>query len=444
MVMRRKKSLASRFTPARKPRIKTHNMDQVLGKTMPESPVKIQKTQEDGNDVTFTATTDTVTAYDGAVDLQDYDFVQLQNYEVNGADPSTGGLSKTEGGQQVPTTKVNRTRFGVIMSTPENNARSSDNDYVVPLVKHVWQANSYIGIVDTSITQLKRVPKEITKPKQAPVIQLVQCYPGFGTLDGQYSDGYSIQVLPELGEPSLQIAANNTLVLFAKGYSYVNEVGTRVTDGLTYTWKFNADGIGNARDQVVGNGQVLRVTNMQLQQRGRYHVEVSNEKGTTNSKSYFVNVLGGLLNELTPQTIGEEVVYIPTGNYVRDEDHDERVSKFDDFFDYIVGEGRWIQLRWAEGERGGGEWVEIPGGAQQSVRSSGDNPNPVTKIDGGISDAAKITRTVGGVYRKAADSPTVYFDSPGGVTYSFATEQEYFDHRAARGLPRDWSNLQIT
>ena len=181
------------------------------------------------------------------------------------------------------------------------------------------------------------------------------------------------------------------------------------------------------------------MTNLQLQQRGRYHVEVTNEKGTTSSKSYFVNVLGGLLSELTPQVIGEEVVYIPTGNYVRDEDHDERVSRFDNFFDYIEGEGRWIELEWT-----GEEWVEVPGGAQQSVRSNGEDDNPVQRIDGGLSDAAKITRTAGGVYRKAANEATVYFDAPGGITYSFESEEEYFEHRAQRGLPRDWSNIQIT
>lgn len=441
MAIRRKKSMASRLSAQRykKPKIKTIMMDREMGKKFPVSPIKIKKKPSIGNDVQFSVETDTVTPYDGAVDIQDFDFVQLGTYETNGADPMAGGLSTREDGSQVPTTKVGRTRFGVIMSTPDDNVKSGANPYIVPLVKHVFQANSYLDIIDTSITELKRVPKEISKPKQAPVVQTVQCYPGFGTLDGQYSDGYSIQVLPELGEPSLQLAANHTLVLMSKSYSFVNETGTRITDGLTYTWKFNADGIGQARDQVVGNSPILRITNLQLQQRGRYHLEVSNEKGTTSSKSYFINVLGGLLNELTPQVIGDQVVYIPTGNYVRDEFHDENVDKFDNFFDYIESEGRWIELEWQNNQ-----WVEVPGGAQQSVRSNGDQDNPVTKIDGGISTAAKVTKASGGVYRKAANSSTVYFDAPGGISYSFSSETEYFEHRAARGLPRDWSNIQIT
>jgi len=441
MAIRRKKSMASRLSAQRykKPKIKTAMMDTEMGNGSRVSPVRIKRKPAVGNDVQFVAETETITPYDGAVDIQDFDYVQPGTYETNGADPGAGGLSLREDGSQVPTTKVNRTRFGVIMSTPSDNAQSATNPYIVPLIKHVFQANSYINIIDTSITQLKRVPKEISKPKKAPIVQTIQCYPGYGTLDGQYSDGYTIQVLPELGEASLQLAANTTLVLMSKAYNYVNETGTRIATGLTYTWKFNADGIGQARDQVVGNSPVLRITNMQLQQRGRYHLEVSNEKGRASSKSYFVNVLGGLLNELTPQVIGDQVVYIPTGNYVRDENHDEEVSKFDNYFDYIESEGRWIELEWQ-----GNQWVEVAGGAQQSVRSNGAEDNPVTKIDGGISTAAKVTKVSGGVYRKSADSATVYFDAPGGISYSFSSTQEYFDHRAARGLPRDWSNLQIT
>jgi len=439
MAIRKKRSMASRLSAQRykKPKIKTAGMESDMGKAFPVSEIKIKKTQVDGNDVRFTATSDTITPYDGAVDLQDFDFPQAAEYGINGADPLAGGLSIREDGTTIPTTKVTRTRFGVIMSSVDDNVQSSSNPYVVPLVKHVFLASSYIGIIDTSITQLKRVPKEISKPKNAPIIQTVQCYPGFGTLDGQYSDGYSIQVLPELGEPSLQLAANNTLVLMSKAYNYVNELGTRINQGLTYTWKFNADGIGNARDQVVGNTQVLRLNNVQLQQRGRYHLEVSNEKGTTSSKSYFVNVLGGLLNALTPQQIGEQIVYIPTGDYVRDEFHDEEVSKYDNYFDYVESEGRWIELEWQNNQ-----WVEVPGGAKQSVRATGDDDNPVTKIDGGISTAAKVTKATGGVYRRVANELGVYFDAPGGISYKFKTETEYFEHRAARGLPRDWSNIQ--
>ena len=325
------------------------------------------------------------------------------------------------------------------MSTPSINASSDSNPYVVPLIKHIVQASSYIDLIDVSISQLKRVPKEITKPKSAPTIETVMCYPGYGTLDGVYSDGYSILVLPELSEPSLQIPANRTFVLMSKAYSYVNEVGTKVRDGLTFTWKFTADGIGKARDEVVGTGPILRMTNPQLQQRGRYRCEVSNEKGVTSSKSYFVNILGGLLSELSPQVIGDETIYVPTGNYVRDENHDEQFSKFDNYFDYIESEGRWIELEW-----NGAEWVENAGGAVQSVFASGEDGRRVTRIDGGIAGAAKVTQVQGGRYHKAADSDTVYFDAPGGATYAFSSESEYFEHRAARGLPRDFSGVDIT
>ena len=434
----RSRSMVARPGPKVKPQIKTHFMDSEMGKaSTQESPIKVEKVGQDGSDVQFRASSDTVTAYDGAVDLQNWDYTHVSNYELDGAQPDIGGLSITDDGEQVPTTKVNRTRFGIIMSTPEESARAKP--YIVPLVKHVFEAQTYIEIIDTSISQLRRVPKEITKPTAAPVLETVQCYPGFGTLDGEYSDGYSIQVLPELGEPSLQVAANHPIILMSKAYSYRNEVGTRIRTGLTFTWKFSADGIGTARNQIVSNGPVLRVTAAQLQQRGRYHVDVTNEKGTTSSKGYFINVLGGLLSELSPSIIGEETIYIPTGNYVRDTFHDEEVTKFDDYYDYIESEGRWIKLEWVDGM-----WSEIPGGAQQSVLSQGEEDTTVTKIDGGISSAEKVTQVHGGIYSKRADNPTVYFNAPGGVTYTFSTPEEYFDHRSARGLPRDWSGIKIT
>jgi hypothetical protein len=437
---RRRVSRASRLgnnSPIKRRLQHVKFMDPELGKSLPESPVKIDKKGQDGNDVTFEASQLVVKPYDAAVDIQNFDYIGPPGYEVNGADPMTGGLSKTENGETVKTTKVNRTRFGVIMSTPD--LRTKDIPYVVPLIKHVVQASSYIDIIDVSINQLKRVPKEITKPKSAPIIETVQCYPGYGSLDGVYSDGYSILVLPELSEPSLQIPATRTFVLMSKAYSYVNEVGTKVRDGLTFTWKFTADGIGKAREEVVGTGPVLRMTNPQLQQRGRYRVEVSNEKGASSSKSYFVNVLGGLLSELSPQIIGDETIYVPTGNYVRDTNHDENYSKYDNYFDYIESEGRWIELEW-----GGGQWVENAGGAVQSVFATGEEGQRVTRIDGGIANAEKVTQVQGGRYHKSSESQTVYFDAPGGTTYAFSTETEYFDHRAARGLPRDWSGIDIT
>ena len=415
-----------------------------------ESPVKVQKKEQIGNDVTFEASTEEVTPYDGAVQL-DSEYNKSNNdaeYENRDElDSNFAGLSNIVSDPSTirPTSKAVRNRFGIIMSTPNNIDRVADN-YVVPNVKHVFEAQKYIEIIDTTIDQLRMVPKEIIAPKGPPSIETIQCYPGFGTLDGNYSDGYTIQTLPELGEPSLQVAANHTIVLMSRAYNYRNENNTRMRDGLSFSWKFNADGIGTAKDVIVGTGEVLRIRNAQLQQRGRYTLEVSNAIGVKSSKSYFVNVLGGLLKELEPSTIGTgtgaTVIYVPTGNYIRDESHDNQVSKYDTYFDYIASENRWAKMDWINGE-----WSEdtTPGAAMQSVFAASQDPESgVTQVDGELSKGDSLAKVHGGTYfRKTPNEPAVYYNSPGGITYKFNTEQEYFDHRALRGLPQDWSGIDV-
>jgi len=412
------------------------------------SPVQIKKKGQSANDVSFISTKDVITPYDGAVQIES-DFNASGKNEAVYEERDTlyssfGGLSKVvSDGSIRQTTRSERNRFGIIMSTPEIAANAAP--YVVPNVKHVFESRKYIEVVDISIGQLRQLAKEILGPTEPPILETVQCYPGFGTLDGNFSDGYSIQILPEIGEPSLQIAANRTIVLMSRAYSYRNEANTRIRSGLTHTWKFNADGIGKARDQVVGTGPVLRIPNAQLQHRGRYHLEVSNEKGTRTSKSYFVNVLGGLLKELEPSTIGggdgvdATVIYVPTGNYIRDERHDNEISRLDSYFDYLASDGRWVKLDYSNGQ-----WMEdtTPGSAVQSVQQAqGDEDNSVQQINGDISSGATLSKTIGGKYLQPPDALTPTFLSPGGLSYAFSTEAEYFEHRAARGLPQDFSGI---
>jgi len=418
-----------------------------------QSPVKVGKKGTTGGDVDFIATQDIITPYDGAVQIQSEFNATGNEAEYEERDSlytSFGGLSKVvSDGSIRQTTKATRNRFGVIMSTPETAVTAKP--YIVPNVKHVFESRKYIEVIDISINQLRQLAKEILGPTEPPIIETVQCYPGFGTLDGTYSDGYSIQVLPELGEPSLQIAANQTIVLMSRVFSYRNETNTRIRNGLTFAWKFNADGIGKARDQVVSTGPVLRIPNAQLQQRGRYHLEVTNEKGTRTSKSYFINVLGGLLKELEPSTIGggdgadATVVYVPTGNYIRDERHDNSVSRFDNYFDYLPNDGRWVKLKYSGNQRSGtGNWYEdtTPGSAVQSVQQAiGEEDNSVFKINGDISSGERLTKTVGGKYSQNGGSGNITFSSPGGISYTFGSDASYFDHRASRGLPQDFSGI---
>ena len=424
--------ISSRSRPKGKPVIKPQSQ-----REYPTSPIQVEKGNTIQDAVEFNSFRETQTPYDALVDIiesvegageGDTDFSVNETLRYG-----AGALSRTGDGELVSTTAAQtRNRMGVLISD-----QSNQEHYIVANIKHIFQAKSYIKQVDTSISQLRRMPKEVTGPTNIPVIDTIQCYPGFGTLDGEYSDGFSIQILPEIGEPSLQIAANHTVVLAARGFNYRNELGQKIRDGLSWTWRFTADGMGRSQNQVVGTTSTLRLRNAQLQHRGRYTLEVSNEVGTAFSKSYFVNILGGLLNELEAQEVGENTVYVPTGNYVRDEMHDAEVSKFDTYFDYIEGDSRWAQLEWVNGS-----WMEIEG-AIQSVFAESETVN-VRKIDGGISSAEKLTKTFGGRYwRKTPMDPHVYFDSAGGVSYKFASEEEYFNHRRQRGLPSDWSSIDI-
>ena len=60
MAIRKKRSMASRLSAQRykKPKIKTVGMESDMGKAFPISEIKIKKTQEDGNDVNFAASTE--------------------------------------------------------------------------------------------------------------------------------------------------------------------------------------------------------------------------------------------------------------------------------------------------------------------------------------------------------------------------------------------------
>ena len=136
------------------------------------------------------------------------------------------------------------------------------------------------------------------------------------------------------------------------------------------------------------------------------------------------------------------VVYVPTGNFIRDERHDANVSRFDPYFDFLPSQGRWVLLNYINGS-----WVEdtTPGSAVQSIQSAqGDEENPVQRIDGELSAADSVTRTVGGKYSQPAGSSRISFSAPGGISYTFASDSEYFEHRAARGLPQDFSGIDRT
>lgn len=127
----------------------------------------------------------------------------------------------------------------------------------------------------------------------------------------------------------------------------IDNDGTRQNDDLTFTWRFTADGMGSAMNSVVGDGeQVLRLFNAQQQQRGRYTCEVSNEKGMSSTRAVFINPIGGILVELDDNGL-------PTGNHVRDENHDSKFSQFDSYWDYDP-----TNVRWYLAEYNGSSWIE--------------------------------------------------------------------------------------
>jgi hypothetical protein len=193
-----------------------------------------------------------------------------------------------EGLNLVPTEKVNRNSMGVILSTEESE--DEGEAYIVASTKYLFDKDDFERAIDTEFSELAVTPRPMDGPNKAPIIIDIQCYPGYGTLDGTNSDGWHIQTLIDIGEPSLQVEANNNLVLLCDAYSFIDNDGNRHNDDLTFTWRFTADGMGTAMNAVVGEGAVLRLFNCQQQQRGRYTCEVSNEKGSSFTRAVYIKL----------------------------------------------------------------------------------------------------------------------------------------------------------
>ena len=260
-----------------------------------------------------------------------------------------------------------------------------------------------------------------------------QCYPGYGLLDGSRSDGYTIQTLPELGEPSYQIPSNNNVAFYADAYSYIDDDGTRKNEGLTYIWRFTADGIGNAQAAIVGNEPVLRLYNVQLQQRGRYTCEVQNEKGSSYTKTIFLNPLGGLLRELDDNGL-------PTGALVRDDDHDAEFSQFDSYFDYDTEDGRWFLVDW-----NGKQWVES--NQEPNFYKGKDLPKSTNQAKTIISKASAIatrsqnlsrSRAIGKYFQDSTSN--IFFIEPGKPNVKFTSMSEYESHKETTGFTFQGTN----
>tara|TARA_Y100001963_G_scaffold128327_1_gene182502 strand:- start:344 stop:1588 length:1245 start_codon:yes stop_codon:yes gene_type:complete len=275
----------------------------------------------------------------------DFDF-DLGSFSVKPAEKkriaSDGGSD--EGLDLVNTEKVIRNSKGIIIS--KETSEEDKETYVVASTRYVFELDNYERVIDTEFSELAVMPEPLDGPNKSPIIIDVSIYPGHGTLDGLNSDGWSIQTLIDIGRPSYQVNANNNVVLYCDAYSYIDNDGTKQTEDLNFTWRFTADGLGKAMNEVVGQGPVLRLYNVQQQQRGRYTCEVSNEKGTSFSPTAFINPIGGLLQEL-------DVNNLPTGDYIRDEDHDNQFTQFDDYWDYDLVENRWFFATWS-----GDAWVE--------------------------------------------------------------------------------------
>jgi len=326
---------------------------------------------------------------------------------------------------QVPTEKVKRTAAGVIIS--KEDSEENDERMVVANARFVFDNNDFERIVNTEISELAVELTPLDGPNKAPTVISVNCYPGFGTLDGGRSDGYTIQTLAEIGEPSYQLPANNNAAFWVDAFSFLDNDGQRVNEGLTYTWRFTADGIGTAQQAVVGNEEVLRLYNIQLQQRGRYTCEISNEKGSVFSQAFFLNPIGGLLRELDGDGL-------PTGNLVRDEDHDAQFSQFDDYFDYDPEEGLWFLAEW-----NGNQWVESK--QEPNFYKGKDLPESTTPSKTLIAKASSIaassanssrSRAIGKYFRD--ETSFIFFIEPGKPTIRFADLDQFEAHKEANGF----------
>jgi hypothetical protein len=280
-----------------------------------------------------------------------------------------------DGNEVVKTEKVVRTSAGVIVSTDD----SDDNreNYIVANARYVFEQDDFERIIDTEITELALQPAPLDGPNKTPTIVGLLIYPGHGTPDGEFSDGWSIQTLLEIGEPSYQVHSNNNIVLVADAYSYIDNDGTRVDGDLSYTWKFTADGMGKAMNSVVGNGKILRIYNIQLAQRGRYTCEITNEKGVSYTKAMFINPIGGLLQELDENGLA-------IGTYIRDTDHDNKYSQYDPYWDYDHEFKRWFRAEYI-----GNKWVEsanqrktIKTSQRASQYNTAESPIMVSEVPG--------------------------------------------------------------
>jgi len=325
----------------------------------------------------------------------------------------------------VSTEKVIRNPGGLIISTEESE--ENGERMIIANARYVFDNNDFQRIVDTEITELAVQPQPLDGPNKAPTVIDTQCYPGYGLLDGSRSDGYTIQTLPELGEPSYQIPSNNNAAFFVDAYSFIDDDGSRVNDGLTYTWRFTADGIGNAQAAIVGNEPVLRLYNIQLQQRGRYTCEISNEKGSAFTTTIFLNPLGGLLRELDDNGL-------PTGALVRDDDHDSEFSQFDSYFDYDPEDSRWFLVDW-----NGNQWVES--NQEPNFYRGKDLPKATTISKTLITKASSIaarsknlsrSRAIGKYYQdKSSD---IFFIEPGKSNIKFTNMADYEAHKENTGF----------
>jgi len=370
-----------------------------------------------------------------------------EQYELrNDFDYSLGSLSVKPSGNNriasdpggddglnfVSTEKVVRNPSGLIISTEDSEANGER--MIIANARYVFNSSDFLRIVDTEITELAVQPIPLDGANRAPIVLDVQCYPGYGILDGTRSDGYTIQTLPELGEPSYQIPSNNNVAFFTDAYSFIDNDGTRIDEGLTFTWRFTADGIGTARAAIVGTESVLKLYNVQLQQRGRYTCEISNTKGSSYTKSIFLNPLGGLLRELDDDGL-------PTGTLVRDEAHDSQFSQFDSYFDYDPEDGNWFLAEWKASQ-----WVE----SQQTPNfyTGKDLPQSTSHAQTLITKASSIaetsknnarSRAIGKYYSHGAH---YHFEEPGKTTIKFRGEQLLFAHQQKLGFPQSTSNME--
>ena len=357
---------------------------------------------------------------------EDFDY-SLGSISIKPADNNrtAGDEGEDDGTMQVPTEKVKRTQAGIIISTEDSE--ENGERMVVANARFVFDSNDFERIVNTEISELAVQPRPLEGPNNSPTIISVNCYPGFGNLDGSRSDGYTIQNLAEIGEPSYQLPGNNNAAFWVDAYSFIDNDGNRINDGLNYTWRFTADGIGTAQQAVVGNDEVLRLYNIQLQQRGRYTCEVSNEKGSVFTQAFFLNPIGGLLRELDDDGL-------PTGGLVRDEDHDAQFSQFDDYFDYDPEDGRWFLAEW-----NGNQWVES--NQEPNLYKGKDLPESTTPSKTLIARASSVaassatsarSRAIGKYFQD--ETSFVFFVEPGRPNIRFATLQELNAHKEANGF----------